>query len=255
MTIRNSGGTALNETDDGVTRWRRVADRIRAGISDGSIGERLASEAELAEAYAVNRHTVRRAIQALAAEGLLRAERGRGTFVNAPMPKLVYPVGPRTRFSENVVAHGLKPGGQLIRAELMRADAGVAALLELPAGSPVHKLERLHVANGIPLSLTTSYFPADRFPGIVRAYAEFGSITRALQADGLDDYTRRETRISAERVHPSDAVHLAAAPDSIVLVSRAIDVDLQGWPVQAMRARFPADRMELTFLNADAQGA
>lgn len=245
----------MNEVDDGVTRWRRVADRIRAGISDGSIGERLASEAELAEAYAVNRHTVRRAIQALAAEGLLRAERGRGTFVNAPMQKIVYPVGPRTRFSENIVAHGLKPGGQLIRAELIRADANIAGLLELSLGAPVHKLERLHVANGIPLSLTTSFFPADRFPGIVRAYAEFGSITKALRSDGLEDYTRRETRISAERVHPADATYLATAPDSIVLVSKAIDIDLHDKPVQAMRARFPADRMELTFLNADAKGA
>ena len=36
----------------------------------------------LAERYGVNRHTVRSAISALVQEGVLRAEQGRGTFVD-----------------------------------------------------------------------------------------------------------------------------------------------------------------------------
>ena len=207
--------------------------------------DRLAPETELAERFAVNRHTVRRAIQSLAAEGLLRAERGRGTFVNATAPRLPYPIGPRTRFSENVTAGGRTPSGRLIRSEPGRADPAVAALLDCAIGTPLHKLETLHVASGVPLSVTTSWFPAERFPGIVHAYAETGSITEALKLQGLTDYRRRETRITAERVHPLDAEHLATALDSLVLVSTAVDVDEENRPVQAMRARFHADRTEL----------
>ncbi|MBB3949105.1 phosphonate metabolism transcriptional regulator PhnF [Aureimonas jatrophae] len=237
----------MNSNDDGVTRWRRVADRIRAGIANGSIAERLAPEMDLADAYGVNRHTVRRAIQALAEEGLVRAERGRGTFVNAPAPRISYPVGARTRFSENLAATGRRPVGHLIRASAARADAAVAKLLECETGAALHRLETLHVASGLPLSVSTCFFSAARFPGIVQAYAETGSITEALKLEGLEDYRRRETRITAERVHPADAEHLAVPADSLVLVSTAVDVDPADRPVQAMRTRFPADRMELVF--------
>ncbi|WP_294644937.1 phosphonate metabolism transcriptional regulator PhnF [uncultured Aureimonas sp.] len=235
----------MNDADEGVTRWRRVADRIRASIADGSVAEQLPPETELAERYAVNRHTVRRAIQSLAAEGLLRSERGRGTFVNAPAPRLAYPVGPRTRFSENVTAQGQRPAGRLIRSETVRADPALAAMLDCPIGAALARLDTLSVASGLPLSVSTGYFPADRFPNIVRDYAETGSITEALRRHGLPDYRRLETRITAERVHPSDAAHLDLPPDSIVLISSAIDVDAEDRPVQALRSRFPADRMEL----------
>ncbi|WP_246333465.1 phosphonate metabolism transcriptional regulator PhnF [Aureimonas mangrovi] len=243
----------MNDLDDGITRWRRVADRIRTAIGDGTIGERLPPEAVLADEHGVNRHTVRRAIQALAQEGLLRAERGRGTFVNAPVPRLPYPVGSRTRFSENVAAGGRSAAGRLIRADAVRADGRTATMLECAPGTPLHRLETLHVANGLPLSLATAYFEADRFPGIVQAYAETGSVTEAFKAQGLSDYRRGETRITAERVHPADAEHLLLPADGIVLVSTAVDVDPDGRPIQAKRARFPAERMELVF-NPQASG-
>ncbi len=149
----------MKETEEGVTRWRRVADRIRAAISDGTIVEQLPPETELAEQHAVNRHTVRRAIQSLAAEGLLRSERGRGTFVNAPAPRLSYPVGPRTRFSENVTAQGRRPAGRLIRSESVRADKTLAEMLDCPVGAALVRLDTLSVASALPLSVSTGYFP------------------------------------------------------------------------------------------------
>ncbi|WP_279479771.1 phosphonate metabolism transcriptional regulator PhnF [Aureimonas sp. SK2] len=237
----------MNDTDEGVTLWRRVADRLRVGIAEGALGDRLPPETELAERYAVNRHTVRRAIQSLAAEGLLRSERGRGTFVNAASPRLSYPVGPRTRFSENVTAHGQRPAGRLIRSESVRADKALAAMLDCATGAPLFRLDTLSVANGLPLSVSTGFFPADRFPAIVRHYAETGSVTEALKLHGLLDYRRLETRITAEHVQPIDAEHLHLPPDAIVLVSAAVDVDADCRPIQAMRSRFPADRMELVF--------
>lgn len=237
----------MKDTEEGVTRWRRVADRIRAAIADGSITEQLPPETDLADRYAVNRHTVRRAIQSLAAEGLVRSERGRGTFVNAAAPRLSYPVGLRTRFSENVTAQGRRPAGRLIRSESVRADGALAGMLDCSLGAALFRLDTLSVANALPLSVSTGYFPADRFPNIVRDYAETGSITEALKLQGVADYRRLETRITAERVHPLDAEHLALPLDGIILISTAVDVDAEDRPVQFLRSRFPADRMELDF--------
>ncbi|TKT74647.1 phosphonate metabolism transcriptional regulator PhnF [Aquamicrobium sp. LC103] len=234
--------------DDGIARWRRVADGIRtlAAESDAD-GGLLPSEAALAERFGVNRHTVRRAIAALAAEGLVHTERGRGTFFRKLPGRLHYPIGTRTRFSENISRQAREPAGRLIQASVEPADARIAAALGLRIGAAVHRMETLHVADGMPLSVSTSWFSVERFPAIVAAYAETGSVSKALEAHGLVDYHRRETRVAAEHVSPADAAHLACPADAIVIVAESLNVDPEGQPMQRSRTRFAADRIELVF--------
>jgi GntR family phosphonate transport system transcriptional regulator len=231
--------------NDGVTRWRRVADDIRARISAGDLSGMLPPEIELAQTYGVNRHTVRRAIASLASEGLVRPERGRGTFVSGRQARIVYPIGQRTRFSEIMLSQSIEPSGRLVRSERVAADTNLAEILQCRPGDELHRLESLSVADGVPMSRSTSHFVAARFPGIIDAYAESGSITEALRREGVSDYRRSETRISAERVSATDTELLSCPADAIVLVSRAIDVELGGTPIQAIRSKFLADRMEL----------
>jgi GntR family phosphonate transport system transcriptional regulator len=234
--------------DDGIARWRRVADAIRAlALEGGGAGNRLPSEAELATRFGVNRHTVRRALAVLAADGLVRSERGRGTFFRKIPERLPYAIGSRTRFSENISSQSREPAGRLIRSTTEVADKKVADALGLSVGATVHRMETLHVADGVPLSVATSWFSADRFPRIVPAYAETGSVTKALAAHGLDDYRRRETRVRAKKITPQDAEHLGCAADAAVVVAEAINVDGGGRPVQFSRTRFAADRIELVF--------
>src|SRR5262245_66312339 len=106
----------LQDTASGVALWRQVADGIERGIADGRFasGEKLPGEMEIAETYRVNRHTVRRALATLAERGLVRAERGSGTYVEAP--KLAYPLRSRTRLSEIVGDGGREPRGLMIDA-------------------------------------------------------------------------------------------------------------------------------------------
>ena len=236
---------AMDGTGDGITRWRRVADGIRAAIGDGTVAERLPAEGELAERFGVNRHTVRRAIAALAADGLVRAERGRGTFVNTPGRRLSYELGPRTRFGENVLAQARRPTGRLILAERIAADVELVGALDCAAGATLHRLETLREADGVPLSVATCWLSAERFPGIAAHFEETGSLTEALRREGVPDYRRGETRLVAERVSAEDAAHLAAAPDGLVLVARAVSVDLSGRPILVQRTRFHAERTEL----------
>ena len=97
---------SMQDIASGVALWRQVADGIERGIADGSFaaGEKLPGETEIAETYRVNRHTVRRALATLAERGLVRAERGSGTYVEAA--RIAYPLRSRTRFSEIVGAGG-----------------------------------------------------------------------------------------------------------------------------------------------------
>ena len=102
---------SLQDAASGVALWRLVADGIERGIAEGrfAAGEKLPGENEIAESYRVNRHTVRRALATLAERGLVRAERGSGTYVEAP--RIAYPLRSRTRFSEIVGAGGHEPRG------------------------------------------------------------------------------------------------------------------------------------------------
>src|SRR6187399_2465806 len=104
MRDRSKGliGAAQVERRSGVALWRQIADRIRIDIAAGVFGEsRLPPETELSLRFGVNRHTVRAAIAALIQEGVLRAEQGRGTFIERKQ-RLAYPIGVRTRFSEGL---------------------------------------------------------------------------------------------------------------------------------------------------------
>src|ERR1700747_2089544 len=104
---------SVQDTGSGVALWRQVADGIERGIASGTYaaGEKLPGETEIAETYRVNRHTVRRALATLAERGIVRAERGSGTYVEAQ--RLGYPLRSRTRVSEIVRARGHEPRGQL----------------------------------------------------------------------------------------------------------------------------------------------
>lgn len=242
-------GTAM-ERAGGVALWRQIAERLKADIRTGTWaqGERLPAEAALAERFGVNRHTVRRAVAELASQGLLAARQGRGTFVaTAPIS---YPIGTRTRFSEILSRQARSPGGRLIASGLEPASPWLVDRLSLGgAGEPVHRIETLHVADGIPVSLSTSWFPANRFPDLVARYAETGSITKTLAACGVSDYFRKRTDISARLADAEEARWLALAPDIPVLVTSVLNVDADDVPVQVAETRFAADRIQLTVEN------
>src|SRR5579872_6202961 len=123
--------TRAVERGSGVTLWRQIAERLSADLLSGALqpGDRLPTELDLASRYAVNRHTVRRAVAALADQGYLRVEQGRGTFVAEHM--LDYVLGRRTRFHANLRAQGREPGGRVFGERTERSDAVVARELDL----------------------------------------------------------------------------------------------------------------------------
>ena len=105
----------------GIALWRQVADQIRQSVLSGmTANERLPAEAELANRFGVNRHTVRAAIAALEKEGTLRAEQGRGTFLN-DRKRLQYPIGPRTRFSSGLKDQSQTRTGKLLSSRTIPA--------------------------------------------------------------------------------------------------------------------------------------
>ena len=230
---------------EGLTAWRQIADALTVDIAAGlyGAGQQLPSEAALAMRFAVNRHTVRRALAALAEGGLVRASQGRGTFVEeAP---LAYPIGPRTRFSEIVTGAGREAWGDLLASATVPAGPKQAAALAIEPGAPILELLTIHRADDAPISTAQTWLPLPRFSGFAAAYAERGSITRAFAACGVHDYTRLSTRIRARPADAQEAERLDIAPGRVVMVVSSVNIDSAGLPIQANRTLFAADRVEL----------
>jgi GntR family phosphonate transport system transcriptional regulator len=233
------------ERRSGVSLWRQIADQIRLAIGSGEFADRLPPEVDLAARFGVNRHTVRGAIAALVQEGVLRAEQGRGTFIERRQ-RLAYPIGARTRFSEGLEGQVKERRGILLDHAVEPAAERVAEALGIAAGDRVVRLETVSEADGRPVSRATSFFDAKRFARMNSAYAESGSITIALKGLGVADYFRRSTQISARHASDTDLADLRLSPGAIVLVTVYVNVDPDGHPVQFSETRFAADRVELT---------
>lgn len=233
----------------GVALWRQVADGLERSIADGSFaaGERLPAEIEIAETYRVNRHTVRRALATLAERGLVRAERGSGTYVEAR--RIAYPLRSRTRFSEIVGAGGREPRGQLIDATVEPATRELARLLGLKTGTALVRIEALRLADRTPICVATSWLAAERFPDAGRIYERVRSMTKCLEHYGVRDYRRASTRVTAAIVDATDAVRLDLALGRPVLIVDSTDVDAGDKPLLTTRARFAAERVEFLVEN------
>jgi GntR family phosphonate transport system transcriptional regulator len=240
---------APQEASPGITLWRRIADELAQDIVGGDYarGEKLPGEVDMARRFGVNRHTVRRALAELSERGLVRAERGSGTYVDTA--RLAYPIGPRTRFSEIVGRAGHAPEGRLIAHRREPASPEIAGRLGLADGAPVICLEVLRSADGVPIASATNYMPETLMPDAARVFARLRSLTKTLAHFGITDYRRWKTSITAALADSVQAERLGLSPGRPLLVVEKIDVTPDGRPVMTSQTRFSADRVELLVEN------
>lgn len=224
--------------------WLEIEATLRAEIADGHYrpGDKLPTEAALSTRFGVNRHTVRRAIAALQEDQLVQARRGAGVFVMSQ--PTVYRLGERTRFTENLAASGQIARKTILRMETRFCDEREAELLQISPGDRVHVSESLGLSDGTPLVLGHSIFPAERMPNFFDEFRISGSVTDAMEAEGLADYTRAWTKISAEKATATQSSLLRCSEGSILLCTYALNV-FDGRPVEYGESWFPGDRIEL----------
>lgn len=228
-----------------MTLWRAIADRLRHEIASGQWrpGERLPSEAALAERFGVNRHTLREATHALADEGLLFARRGAGVFV-AAVP-LDYPLGARVRFHRNIELAGRVPGRRIDAVMTRQATESELRNLRLADGARVHVVEGISSVDNRPVALFRSAFPAALLPKLPAAVRASGSITRALVECGIADYRRASTRIAARIADETQAAQLQIDAGEALL--RTETLNLAGdTPIERGLTWWAAERVTLT---------
>lgn len=236
---------------DSAPLYIQIAQQLRSDIQASmyEVGDRLPAESQLSQQFSVNRNTLRQAIALLKREGLLRSERGSGTFVAAPIR---YAIGQRVRYNEALKAQGHKAAFTLIKAIEVPADMTVARQLDIQPGMAVAHVERLGMADGAPISVGSGYFPLGLFPDLlseesVSHLAAVGSISRWLRDRYEIDHIRLSTSVSARLVQPRDAKWLELPINQPILLAESVNADQHGRLIEYGVARLRGDRMEMVF--------
>ncbi len=225
--------------------WRAIATTLTDEIAAGHYrpGDKLPTEAELSARFGVNRHTVRRALAELSDQGLTHARRGAGVFVMAEPTD--YRIGKRVRFHQNLTEAGRMPAKRILAIQTRPCDTDEAEALTLPPGALVHVYEGLSLSDGTPVALFRSIFPAERFADLPEQLETYQSVTRALTAAGITDYTRASTRLTAKVATATQALQLGISEGAPILRTVAINVDPDGHPVEYGHTWFVGDRITL----------
>ncbi len=229
--------------------WQSIRDSLLRDIAERRYGpgDKLPTEAALARRFGVNRHTVRRALAALADDGLVHARRGAGVFVARAHTD--YPIGRRVRFHQNLRAAGRLPAKRILAMETRAPDTREADALQLAPGEEVHVYEGLSLADEEPVALFRSAFPAAPFPALPEALNRLRSVTEALKEQGVTDYTRAWTRLDAKLATATQALHLHTHEGAPLLRTLALSLDAGGRPVEYGRTWFCGDRVTLTLTD------
>lgn len=250
--------------------WKKIASALAAEIDDRSLppGGRLPADTELAVRFAANRHTVRRALQDLQAQGLLRVERGRGTFVADDVHD--YSVGGRMRFTENILAADKVPGRWLLQVAEVPAPQDVAAHLRMRERAEAVLAVVVGYIDGRPVWHGRAWFPRSRLPGLadyLRGFvapppeggAEMAppsrlSFTKALQHCGIGDYRRQKTWIVSREADEEERRRLRMPSAENVLETEGIDVASgTSTPVLYSRTAFRSSRIRLLVESQDGR--
>ena len=226
--------------------WKSISDTLTAEISQAHYkpGEKLPTEAQLAARFGVNRHTVRHALSAMADNGLVHSRRGAGVFVT--QTPTTYPIGRRVRFHQNLTDAGRVPTKRILALMTRGAGPRERDALKLASNAEVHYLEGLSLADGQPIALSRSVFPAARFPTLPKDIEDTQSITEVFARAGIFDYTRVSTEITAKLATATQALHLQIPEASPILRSIGVNADPEGQPIEYGHTWFAGDRVTLS---------
>ena len=226
-----------------VPYYAQLAELLREAIRTGdwAPGRPLPSEQAIGEFFGLSRTVVRQALAELVAEGLVRKEKGRGSFVRGPRPAEFVVQEMRGLFDE------MQEQGKLLETEVLllettTAPAEEAALLGIPTGGKVVQLDRLRKVDGEPMCVTRTLLPSPRFAGLAGQDLSRSSLYEVLRsAFGVEPHSGSRT-VEAAAADRRIADLLGVRKGTPVLRLTSVNVDTSGEPFEHFTAWYRADR-------------
>lgn len=224
-----------------VPIYHQLEEVIRTQIDTGLLqpDDAIPSEREFAEQYQISRMTVRQALTNLVNEGILYRKKGTGTFVNKRKVEQV--LQGLTSFSEDMMERGLKPSSKIISYETIPAKRSVASRLGISEGDKVLQIERIRLADDVPMALETAYMPFHLTKGL----------NVELAKDSIYQFIEEELSLTIEEAYQELGAVVATAHDAkylqieentpVLRIIRITNLE-DGTPFEYVISSFRADR-------------
>ena len=204
----------------------------------------IPSEPELVSSYHVSRATVRQALSELVREGLLYREHGRGTYVSDP--RVQQDVSELRSLTQELRERDKRPGGLLLVGELLRGSAVVREQLRLGDTDQAIRLERVRLADDLPIAHEIDYLPYPRAASIYERAKELadGSLYAIMASEGLTPaIVEQSVSGDAASQRAADLLHIPAGEPGMRMVCTTFDPT--GVPIAYSDAFYPRDRYTL----------
>lgn len=242
-----------------ATLTETVADDLRTRIYAGELapGERLPSEPELMNTYAVSRTTARRALLQLIHEGLVQSRQGVGYHVRSVTP-LVWQasrperntrtdISPADVWSAGVRDQGREPAED-IEVAIVVPPARIASHLGLADGETAVSRRRVRKVDGELMLLADSYYPEALVRGTT--IAQPGDVlpgTYAVLEQIGHGWVRSRDEISIRMPTREEAARLGLAEGTPVGEHVRTSWSADGIPVRVQVCVLPGDRNVITY--------
>src|ERR1017187_193022 len=235
------------ERSNPLPLYHQLKEELKRQIRAGYLVPHTAipSEPELVSTYAVSRATVRQALTELVHEGLLYRLHGKGTFVCEPRVQQTQKQSTLTSLSDELRRRGKRASGLLIKSELVRGSEFIRQQLRLIDSEQAVRLERLRLADGMPIAYEIDYLPYPRAARVyerAREVAE-GSLYTLMSTEGLSPYIA-EQLLKGDRASVAEAELLRVEPNEPGIRFTATIFDSTGAPVAYTESFYVSARYE-----------
>jgi GntR family transcriptional regulator len=213
---------------------------LRREIENGSYrpGDTLPSEGEICARYEVSRSVVRQTLTNLTHAGIIRTERGRGSFVAERKLQERF-VQRTTGLYDDLRRMGYKIRTHVVRQGIEELPLPVQEFLQTKRGV---RIDRVRSVDGRVLTFIRSFIPESRCPGLEHAELEDRSLYQVLADEyGLRVASGRRT-VEAVAAEDEIAKHLGVDPGEPLLLLRSSSRDDRGEPLEWFEAWHRGDR-------------
>ena len=232
------------DKDSPIPLYLQLARRLEGLIAEGAlpVGSRLPGEDDLARQFRLNRNTVRHALSLLVQYGVVRKERGVGSFVRrgrALTP--VHSLDRMTSFIDDFELGNVDVEDTILAQDRLPAPSDLAAKLGVRPGAHLVRIERLRLADGMPFVLERQYYDFRAFGRLLDLDIR-GSMYQLLIREFQADLHHSVQTLRAVRP-PRDVarrLRLVGEIPCMFLESTAFTSDDR--PLEVLRAHYRGDR-------------
>ncbi|MFV8043469.1 GntR family transcriptional regulator [Streptococcus pluranimalium] len=225
----------------------KIHDSIKKSIDEGhwKIGQRLPSERDLADHFAVSRMTLRQAVSLLVDEGILERKVGSGTFVASS--RVQEKMRGTTSFTEIIKSQGKIPSTKLISYERSHPNEQEVRHLNVKPHSYIIRMERIRYADKVPVLFEVTSVPER----LVKDFDQTEITEHFFQTLTNHGYEigKSQQTISATIPDSQVAAYLEMPASAAILALTQVSFLTDGRPFEYVRSQYVGERFEFYLEN------